>query len=156
MFTPNYLVLMASHMGMSLSQALPAEEVTIATVNTVRHLTFFFHSHHLYKERFINKKAVPPTSVSGSLTALSQVGPGHHLIILLVSTNLFISNFRYLKYVIVYVKCRVKKEINNYTKENCVIKKYGILLKILLFHFLIIFQYLFSNHGFNASIGKKI
>ena len=56
MFTPNYLVLMASHRGMSLSQALPAEEVTIATVNTVRHLTFFFHSHHLYKERFINKK----------------------------------------------------------------------------------------------------
>ena len=38
-----------------------------------------------------------PTSTSGNLTALWHPGPGHHLMLRLVSTKELMSNFRYLK-----------------------------------------------------------
>ena len=47
------------------------------------------------------------TSLSGNLTALWQPGPGHHLMLRLVSTNELMSNFRYLNN---HVDCQKNKK----------------------------------------------
>ena len=65
------------------------------------YLFIYFCPFFIYVSFFLGKcfLTLLATSTSGSLTALWQPGPGHHLILRLVSTKELMSNFRYLNTV---------------------------------------------------------